>query len=142
MLSEHRTILNRIFNWRYLFIVNFFIFLFIAVFFGREFIRDREIDRDISLLQTKANELSARNLQITELSTSFQTESYIEREARLKLGLKKNGEKVVVIKNNAQEDGFFLDNVDNLDKIKKIEVDNPTKWWYYFFQHDKYKKIN
>ncbi|MBU1705805.1 septum formation initiator family protein, partial [Patescibacteria group bacterium] len=117
---------------------------FLGIIFGREFIRTREIQQDIDLLQNRADELAARNLQIMELSTAFQTESFIEREARLKLGLKRAGEEVVVIQSGNQainQPNTFQDPKLVLAEQELAAVDNPTKWWYYFFEQHKYEKL-
>lgn len=127
-----------------MFVVNFLVFAFLAVVFGREFIRTREIQKDIDRLQTQAEELAARNLQIMELSTAFQTESFIEREARLKLGLKREGEQVVVVQSE-QETAKYRDTFQDpklvLDERAAAPVDNPTKWWYYFFKQHEFEKL-
>lgn len=144
MPQSRKTFLNRLVSWRYLFVINFLVLAFLFVIFGREFIRDREIQQDIILLQNRADELATRNLQIMELSTAFQTESFIEREARLKLGLKRSGESVVVIQSDQQavaNTNTFQDPQLVLAEQEMLEVDNPTKWWYYFFQQHKYEKL-
>ncbi len=134
-------------EFRFLFIVNFIVLAFLAWSFGREFLRNREIQRDIASLQAEAYALQARNLEITRLHSTLQTESSIEREARLKLGLKKPGEQVVVIQPGTQTtqeaDGAApSDPLGILSGESGVRtVANPVKWWYYFFHREAFRQL-
>ena len=97
----HRPIhitVQRMFRWRYFFILNFCLVILVSISLGREFIRTHGIQSQIKSLEIQADTLQTKNLEISKLKTSVQTESFIEREARLKLGLKKLGESVVIVK--------------------------------------------
>jgi cell division protein FtsB len=139
---------QRLFQWRFFFVVNLVIIVLLSLSFGRQFVRDRDIQKEISELQAQADELMAKNISITELQTAVQTKSFIEREARLKLGMKKQGESVVVIKEVAYEEGEDLSTdlsdplglvLDEMTEV--VFVPNHTKWWYYFFNKKEFKKI-
>ena len=145
MPKLRKPIFRRFLEFRLLFVVNAVILVLLSLSFGREFLRNSEINREIQMLEQKAASLDSRNLDLLELNTAFQTESFIEREARLKLGMKKPGENVVVFKKQKAppfdkasggrqweaEDPF-----DILSGETKRQVANPTKWWYYFFDQD------
>ncbi|NBS41615.1 septum formation initiator family protein, partial [bacterium] len=88
---------KRILEFRLLFVINAVVLVALALSFGREWMRNREIRDQIAALQSQAQALETRNLEIADLNTAFRTQSFIEREARLKLGLKKPGENVVII---------------------------------------------
>jgi cell division protein FtsB len=137
-------LIQRILSFRYLFILNLVVLAVLAVAFGREYIRDHEIQADITALQAKADELAARNLQIMELHAALQTESYIEKEARLKLGMKKPGEQVVVVKTdqNAVAEGWALTDTPAVRKTAPMAIANPTKWWYYFFDKNQFNNLD
>jgi len=143
------TFVQRLIRWRFLFIVNLLIIVFLAISLSREVIRTRAISAEIADLQAQADELAAQNIDLSQLKTAMQTESYIEREARLKLGLKKPGETVVVIQDDSQ--GVELvqgaDGTDPLGLIANGEsvsmsVANPTKWWYYFFDKNAFNTLS
>lgn len=137
---------ERLIRWRFLLVINLVVIALLSVSLGREMIRSQAIDAQIADLQAQADTLAARNIEISELKTALQTESYIEREARLKLGMKKPGESVVVIQEDMAggEDGEEIaDASDPLglvisDAQASISVANPTKWWYYFFDKESY----
>ncbi len=135
---------RRLIEFRLLFLINAGILIALGFAFGREFIRNREIQNEISRLQSESSALQARNLEIADLNTAFRTESFIEREARLKLGMKKPGENVVVIqqtetqpveialRTEGETDESDTDPRQLLATEDSETVANPLKWWQYF----------
>ena len=154
MTSYRQSFILRLIRWRFLIVVNVVIIVFLGLTFGREYFRSREIQSEISKLQTQADTLAARNIALSELQTAIQTESFIEREARLKLGMKKPGEEVVVISGETgqgsagQEDQEGQkDKADPLDLVldnqsELTRIANSTKWWYYFFDKKSFDLIS
>lgn len=138
--------MHRFFQWRWLFFVNVCILVLLFASVGREWIRSRTIEMEISRLQEQADGLMTQNVEMAQLQTAMQSEAFIEREARLKLGLKKPGETVIVLQDDqsmTQETEMTdTDPADPLDYV--IDPDeqhdsasrfaNPTKWWFYFFE--------
>lgn len=145
MTSYRSSFISKLIQWRFLIVVNLLLVVFLGLTLGREFFRAREIQSEINKLQAQADVLASKNISLTELQTAMQTESFIEREARLKLGMKKPGEEVVVIQDGMEakeekeekEEREEKDVTDPLnlvlDNQSKIQIANPTKWWYYFF---------
>lgn len=146
MPEKRKSLWKRLIEFRLLFVVNAVILVALGCSFGREWIRNHEIQGEIAGLQEQAAALQTRNLQIAELNTAFRTESFIEREARLKLGLKKPGESVVVIKRGGAASSVASDadaeaiakaadprTLLAMDAIEP-EVANPVKWWHYFLR--------
>ena len=128
------------------------VFLFAAVFIlilliislGRESHRKHQLTKEINNLKSEIERLDGRNQQLANLMDYFKEESFLEKEARLKLNLKKPGEKVVILSD-------YFDSKANLDastnsshsievggnipqKITNEESANYWKWWEYFFQ--------
>lgn len=66
--------------------------------FIRETLRARQIDREIQALRDEAERLRVRNFEISSLQASLSSGEYLEREARMKLGLQKEGERAVVVR--------------------------------------------
>src|SRR3990167_8055961 len=106
MPVAHFSFVRRVLGFRYFVAVNLVLAILIGGALTREYLRQRENRSDIAALRAQADALSARQLQLLELGTTLQTESAIEREARLKLGLKKPGETVVVVR--AEAPGYPL----------------------------------
>lgn len=149
MPSPRGTFFDRLIRWRLLLVVNLLVVAFLGVSLSREVVRSRAIGAEIAQLQAQADELAAQNIDLSELRTAMQTESYIEREARLKLGLKKSGETVVVVQDGqgtGMGEGQTGDASDPLDLVlddqeTAVAVANPTKWWYYFFDKNSFNAL-
>ncbi len=149
-MIRNEPLLKRIFRWRLFFVVNV-LFLFLLGFtFGREYLKTREIQKEIDGLQAQADALEVKNLSMNELSTAIQTQSFIEREARLKLGMKKPGENVVIFTDDAgANEDLVVDEAnpnDPLGLVRVVEdrktIPNATKWWYYFFHRTLYDQLS
>ena len=148
MPRERKSFLWKVLSFRYLFVINLAVVLLLGFSFGREFLRNAEIQRDIEDLQAQAEALQTRQLEMSNLSASLQTESAIEREARLKLGLKKPGEQVVVIRPEAS--GSASAGLDGAlapadavfgEAEAATSLANPVKWWYYFFDQEAFRTL-
>ena len=80
---------------------------------------------------------------MADLMDYFKKESYLEKEARLKLNLRKPGEKVVIISDDQSQDidinqESIQENIDsnssNIDSLQQKQESNFWKWWEHFFQ--------
>lgn len=103
---------------------------------ARETLRSRQIDREIEALRAEAESLRARNFEIAALTSSLDDEEFLEREARLKLGLKKAGEDVVVLKKDGATEGIRRVLGAETDALE--EWTPAKKWWMYFADRRSY----
>lgn len=104
------------------------VLVFVSISLVREIARNRTIDTEIRKIEEEAARLEAKNLEILDLVKELEDTDFLEKEARLKLGLQKLGEQVVVI-NRVAQNGGVLDEPYELNNLS-----NPTKWWHYFFR--------
>lgn len=110
----------------------FFIIFLIAILilamiaFGREGYRYFKVSQEIRDLEKKIEELEKESEELIGMEKYFQSEDFLEKEARLKLNLIKPGEKLIVVK--TPED---LEEKQQ-EKIVK-QVSNIQLWWEYFF---------
>lgn len=156
MPAERLPLHKRFLRFRWLLLINLVLVVFLGMSLGREYMRSRDIQTQIDELTAQAEALQAHNLELTELATAFQTESYLEREARLKLGLKKPGETVVIVQEeqgravseNDQEKANPSEEPSSDPRAALTEeqdallaLANPWKWWYYFFDQPRYQQI-
>lgn len=74
------------------------VFLLSAWGFAGEYSRDRDLSAEIVRLQSQAADLEAANVQAAQQSRDLASDQAAEREARLKLGLMRPGEEVVVVR--------------------------------------------
>lgn len=147
MPQPKQSFVQRLIRWRLFVVVNLVIVLLLGLSLGREVVRNKTIAAEIQDLENEAASLAARNVEISELRTAMQSESFIEREARLKLGMQLPGETVVVITDTevsatTSDDpndplGFVIDETTRFDSVA-----NTTKWWYYFFDKERFNQIS
>lgn len=150
MPANRTPVLLRLLELRLLSVALLLLLVFLALSFGREMIRSRSIARDVAALEAQAVALEARHLEITRLADTFQTEAFVEREGRLKLGLKKPGEEVVVIQTEpalrtgatGEAAGPSLASEASLTTSVAQERSNPSKWWIYFFDHTQFDSLS
>lgn len=90
------------------------------------------IQKEISNLRSEKEKLEANNKDLASLLDYFASESYKEREARLKLNLQKSGEQVIII---SQEEDAVSGNDSKKDNQNSSDVPNFKKWWDYFFKN-------
>jgi cell division protein FtsB len=122
-------------------IIGICLLVFIGFSLGKETYRNYQIEKEIQALEEEISGLEKNNDNLTHLIEYFKTESYQEKEARQKLGLQKEGEKVVVItEENIEPEEFETENTENSiqefnqsGEIQKEEISNPRKWWNFIF---------
>ncbi len=112
----------------------FIILLIILIATGLNLYKSRlkksQINQEIIGLQGEIQNLEKQNLELNELIEYFNSDAYIEERARINLGLKKEGEKVVILP-EIQKVG---DKIQVLGETENSEKSNPKKWWDYFFK--------
>jgi cell division protein FtsB len=117
------------------------VLIILTVNLGRESYRKYQLGKEIQGLKAEMEQLEGKNRQLSDMFEYFKDESYLEQEARLKLNLKRPGEKVVIYSDRASD---LSDNNSGASptaptafgapEIKKSEgTDNYWLWWEYFF---------
>ena len=109
--------------------------LITAVTFGliKSNLRRQEVKREVSALQTDIERLRAKNEELKKSIDYFNTPEFKEHELRLRLGLQKPGEQVVIIPN--------LPNALNTTPTGNLFAPNPiNNWqrWFNYFLHRNY----
>lgn len=140
MSHQHSSFFRRILSFRILLLVNVGVIVFLCLSLGREFVRQLDIKQNVAALQEEVGVLSQRHTELQDLYTSIQTISYVEREARLKLGLQKPGEQVVIVQDPValqalQEEVGVEETMAQIasGEVSHVSYSNPKKWWFYFF---------
>jgi cell division protein FtsB len=111
-----------------------FIFLLVLIFvlsiiaLGRESYRYFRITQEVRDLEKRIEGLEASNEELSKMEEYFQSDDFLEKEARLKLNLAKPAEKLIIIK---QPEGLEQEIIEE-EKIAE-EFFNFQKWWDYFF---------
>ncbi|HLD17677.1 MAG TPA: septum formation initiator family protein [Patescibacteria group bacterium] len=132
--------LRRLFDRRIILVVQIAMLTLLVFSFVREYVRQEELRREIRQLQEQALHLEGRQLALKDLWQTVQTETYLEQEARMKLGLSKPGERLVIIQDAPT--GTSVSNKSDVSASPSASPEhgsdpvlaNPIKWWYYFFR--------
>ncbi|MFA6919220.1 MAG: septum formation initiator family protein [Patescibacteria group bacterium] len=131
---------NSFFKSKIILSISIVVLVFFIFGLVREILSRREINNQVNNLEKQITELQSQNGQISEMIDNWQDGTRLEKEARLRLGLQKPGEKAIIIsKPESQVDKVSQavdsnDNQTNLAIINNKPVDNPTKWIRYFFK--------
>ena len=118
---------------KFLLLICLIILVLFSLALGREYFKKRQINKEVYFLEEEIERLEKDQAEFSELIDYLNTEDFWEKEARLKLGLQKPGETLVVI-----SDDYFKSSSGEDRETKKItemviEISNPSKWWNYFF---------
>ncbi|HCC22932.1 TPA: hypothetical protein DF272_02005 [Candidatus Falkowbacteria bacterium] len=113
-----------------------FIFVFGLVFFSiKEYINKKKLDAEILALNQELQTLTAAKQDFLQTIDHYNSDFFVEQEARTKLNMKKPGENVVVVKLddvnrvNAETDGA------NANYTAGGSMSNFVRWWNFFFNH-------
>lgn len=105
--------------------------------------RGYKVNQEIKELEKEITNLESKNSNFKDLISYLESDQFVEEQARLKLGLKKEGETVAVIKNgllnktenNLEATSSSIFNIPGLSKVKPVApINNPQKWWKYFIK--------
>ncbi|MBD3299872.1 MAG: hypothetical protein GF347_00805 [Candidatus Moranbacteria bacterium] len=116
-----------------------FSFLVAGYYIVQETYKKLQIKKEVDDLKKQAEELEQGNQKLKGLIEYYKTIGYSEKEAREKLNVKKEGEKVVMIKSEEKKkesaEQKTANNInENFEKNFNNNMPNPIKWWDYFFK--------
>jgi len=97
---------------------------------GKESYRKYQIDKEVGGIKKEIEFLKEKNQAMSNLLDYFNSEESLEKEARLKLNLLKEGEKLVIITPNKKTDSENQFSED----IEEKQLSNFEKWLKYLFK--------
>jgi cell division protein FtsB len=120
-----------------------FVLVFVCLFFVvavigfvREYAKSREVDKELASLEVELNRLKLEKNNFLKSVDSFQSEFFLEEEARTKFNLKKEGERVLVIPGTRLGDQT-AGGIGDFRVVATAEGwlgwRNAVSWWNYFF---------
>lgn len=103
---------------------------------SKQLSRNQRIEEEVQSLEQEAEKIRRENETLSEKIQYFASNDFREQEAKEKLGMKKAGEEVVVIKSwqNADTPEELAESLpvvsrdDDLDSLPSYK-----KWWHLFF---------
>lgn len=102
-----------------------------------QFSRSQEVENRVEKIKADIMTLEKENISFKETINYLKSDLFVEKEARIKLGLKKEGEVMVVVENSV------LTPTQNEPREKKEIIaaskliSNPGLWWNYFFKQER-----
>lgn len=119
-------------------VLNLVIFAILGLGFGREYLRNREIEQEIARMESENARLEADRLAAVNLINDLSSTYYLEGEARTKRGMGESGETMIIVKNDAAsaENGG-----DAHEETNDADAPNPLHWLYYFFDHPRFEAM-
>jgi len=88
--------------------------------------QEKSLESDITSAQAEIKKYEGENQKLQELINYLGSDQAVEDKAKLNLGMKKAGEKVVVIQENAPA-------VASGDENNSSSTNNFSRWYQYFF---------
>ncbi len=128
---------KRIARWSLIFAANGALLLVVGVSTVRETYREWKVDQEIHQMQAQIEQLEGRKLALTELVSRMDSPEALDREARTRLGLKKPGERVIILRGadqeleSWQEYGLGTPEAEAEDSL----ASNPERWLKYFLSN-------
>jgi cell division protein FtsB len=110
-------------------------FLSYALF--EESYKKSQVKKEIERLRLEAEAIENKNFQIREKIAYLESREFLEKEAKDKLNLQREGENLIVIKpgplrEKSSEEEDFSQKEGGSSGIQKT---NCEKWWDYFFKY-------
>ena len=120
---------------RFFLLVGVIAFMLVTYALFKETYKKYQIQKEVETLRFEAEDLEKKNEKMRGLVEYFKTDNYSEKEAREKLNLKKEGEKVVVLRSDDSPNKEVRPGTEDLPR-QEINMPNPIKWWDYFFKRN------
>ncbi|MDP2631441.1 MAG: septum formation initiator family protein [Candidatus Uhrbacteria bacterium] len=122
-------------------VLNVVILFFLILAFGREYVGNMQVEWEIASLEAEQTSLENEQLDTMNLINQLSSEYYLENEARIKHGLGREGETLVLIEDLEYVDEVPAGQDDFLDTLAPGGVGNPARWFYYFFNKSTFDEL-
>ncbi len=117
-----------VYNKKFISLVGFLVVIMISVPLAKQISKRYYIDEEIRELENEIKEFESQNSSLKEFISYLESDSFVEEQARLNMGLKKEGENVVIIKETDLDN-----NLSNTKESDEKSNSNIIRWWKYFF---------
>lgn len=127
---------GRAIRWPVLILANVALLLVLGASTARESYRGWKVDQEIHSLESQIETLERKKMQLGSLIERLQSQDMIEREVRAKLGMRKDGERVIVL-DTSHVSAQWSDDLHEVGVMENRDTrSNPEKWFAYFFRPD------
>jgi cell division protein FtsB len=111
------------------------LFLVVGISTVRETYREWQVDQEIHQMQAQIEQYEGRKLSLVELLARLDSDEALDKEARTRLGLRKPGERVIILQGSDGMQASWQDDVQT-SAVNLPAPDlrsNPRRWLDYFF---------
>ena len=129
MQNPNKKITKLFYSPKFITLVGFIVLILVSIPLAKNISRRYLVDQEIMDLEQEITDLESKNKDFKDFVSYLESDQFVEEQARLKLGLKKPGEEVVVLKANLNASSSLL----NLTDDNNLNISHPQKWWNYFF---------
>jgi cell division protein FtsB len=126
---QQPSIFGKLLNMKSVMAVSGAILVFIAAGIIDEVQRRKAVQAEISAIEDEVARLEAQRERLTSLIEHADSPEFLEREARLRLGLQRPGEKVFIVSDR----GGLSQELIPGDEDDASEQSNIRRWWNYLF---------
>ena len=125
------------------------VLIFLLFSLTREVINDKKIDSQMVDMNKQVESLQKQNADVMGSISEWKSGYKLEKELRLKMNLKKPGEKEILVVNNSSindtsanatsiiNDKAEIIGSNIMNRLPSGNLSNPEKWWDYFFANNK-----
>lgn len=132
--KENKNLISKIlYSQKFLALIGLILIVLISFPLAKSVSKRYQIDKEIKDLDKEISDVEAKNRDLKQLINYLESDQFVEEKARLNLGLKKQGENVVVIKETALANASST-LAENKEGFLK-NFSNTKKWWNYFFNN-------
>ncbi|HNV96773.1 MAG TPA: septum formation initiator family protein [bacterium] len=128
MIKQKESLFFRIFSSKIFFVFVLVFSIYLATNLYKDLQQRQRVKQEIKNLQNQINEVDKQNSDLKNLIGYFETDEYAESFAREKLGLKKPGEKIIILPKQEE-----IENNSSINEEKSRIYGNMRLWWDYFF---------
>ncbi|MFH1427499.1 MAG: septum formation initiator family protein [Patescibacteria group bacterium] len=127
-----------VYNKKFITLIGFLIIIIISLPLIKNLNKNHQVSIELKELEQEINQIESKNKDFRELISYLESEQAIEEKARLNLGLKKEGEEVVIINEKTgmidPVTGEIIEINETNNELDLDEMVNYKKWFYYFFK--------
>ncbi|KKQ59805.1 MAG: Septum formation initiator [Parcubacteria group bacterium GW2011_GWE2_38_18] len=140
--NKNNFFLSFLFKQSVLTVIGLVLLVAISIPLAKNLSRRYRINNEISQLDKEIQEIEKKNTDLQKLIKYLESDQFAEEQARMNLGLKKEGESVAIVKNDPsvkKEEELLqpekqIFNIPGLEKSKPKPASNPEQWLRYFFK--------
>lgn len=110
--------------------------IWLMIVLVKTFYQKHQLDNEIANLKQEINKIDKKDQDLGSMLSYFGSQNFLEKEAKEKLNMKKEGENVVAIPEIAGgQQPAAADQPTAIDttQCQSQEAINLAKWWKYFF---------